>query len=179
MPNQKKKTLVQDLSNSLNENTAVLFIDYRGLTHRELEELRNTIEKHNSVFQISKNTLLKLVLQEQHVSLTEQLDEVLYGPTASVFISQEAVEPIKIVAEFIKKHEVAKIKGGIIDAEYLDGNAIVAISNLPSKNELIGMLLNRIQAPIYRLAYALKDSPTKVVRVLNAVHQSKGGDHNG
>jgi large subunit ribosomal protein L10 len=183
MPNEKNTQLVEELNTILAENPGMVFIDHTGVPHRDLENLRIDIEKHNSQVRVIKNTLFKIALTNKNLAgedVASTTDELFAGPTASLFINtKDIVEPIKILTEFLKKYESAKVKGALIDAEFLQADDVKRIASLPNKPELIGSLLRQIQAPIYNLLYALNGNSNKLVYALNAIKESKGGDHNG
>ncbi|MNR46416.1 50S ribosomal protein L10 [compost metagenome] len=84
------------------------------------------------------------------------MDSVLTGPTAIAFSKEDAVAPAKILSDFAKKNEALKLKGGVIEGQFMDAVQIKAIADLPSREGLLSMLLSVLQAPMRNFALAVK-----------------------
>lgn len=80
--------------------------------------------------------------------------EALAGPTAVAFAKEDANEIAKIIVEFSKESSV-KLKGALVEKEYLDEKAIVELSKLPGRNQLIAMFMAGLKSPIQKLTYTL------------------------
>ncbi|NTV30787.1 50S ribosomal protein L10 [candidate division WWE3 bacterium] len=179
MPNTKNIQRVENLTDRVNTSTGVVFLDYKGLTHRQLEDLRLAIAEDGGSIEITKNTLMKIALSKHDVEAVRAIDNDLTGPTATLFIGEDIVTPIKKLADFMKKNELPKIKWAIIENQFVDENQVKNISMLPSKEELVARLMGQIKAPLYGLAYVLTANVRNLVYALSAIEKKGGGEANG
>jgi len=117
----------------------------------------------------------------------QQLGDTLSGPTATLFISDNIIDPIKKLVEFIQNHDRPVIKHGVIEKKLYDPEQINALSKIPPRDILLAQLLGQINAPARNLAYVLNASISNLVYVLDAIRVTKeknpqtpkGGDGRG
>ncbi len=157
MPNAKvlesKKAVVEQLSDRIGKATAVVFVDYKGITVAQDTELRNKFREAGVEYSVVKNTLTRLAANK--VGFNE-FDEVLNGTTSMATTTDDPIAPARIVSEFAKKNKnVLKIKGGIVEGKVQTVDALNAFGELPSKNALIAQVLGTFLAPITSLAFVI------------------------
>jgi large subunit ribosomal protein L10 len=157
MPNAKvlesKKAVVEQLSDRIGKATAVVFVDYKGITVAQDTELRNKFREAGVEYSVVKNTLTRLAARK--VGFNE-FDEVLNGTTSMATTTDDPIAPARIVSEFAKKNKnVLKIKGGIVEGKVQSVDALNAFGELPSKNALIAQVLGTFLAPITSLAFVI------------------------
>ena len=150
---EQKQQLVGEISEKLTNSVSTIFVDYRGLNVDEITELRKQLREANVDFKVYKNSMLRRAAAEVNHS---ELDEHLVGPTAVAFSNEEVVAPAKVLNNFAKEHEALEIKTGIIEGEVVSYEQIKSIADLPSRDGLLSMLLNVMQAPIRNFALATK-----------------------
>ena len=157
MPNAKvlenKKAIVDQLSDRIGKATAVVFVDYKGITVAQDTELRNKFREAGVEYSVVKNTLTRLAANKAGYS---EFDEVLNGTTSMATTTDDPIAPARIVSEFAKKNKHAlKIKGGIVEGKVQSVDALNAFGELPSKNALIAQVLGTFLAPITSLAFVI------------------------
>ena len=157
MPNAKvlesKKAVVEQLSDRIGKATAVVFVDYKGITVAQDTELRNKFREAGVEYSVVKNTLTRLAANKAGYS---EFDEVLNGTTSMATTTDDPIAPARIVSEFAKKNKnVLKIKGGIVEGKVQSVDALNAFGELPSKNALIAQVLGTFLAPITSLAFVI------------------------
>ena len=142
MTKQEKQDLVQSLSSEFKDSNTLVVCDYKGLSVRKLETLRATARAANVRVQVIKNTLASIALKEAKYPELELKD-------TNIFIwGNEQISLSKLVMKFADDNkELFSVKMGCFDGEVVDTQHIVAISKLPSRDELIGMLLSVWTAP--------------------------------
>lgn len=155
MPSEKvleaKKAQVAELIEALKGATTGVLVDYRGLTVEEDTKLRNDLRAAGVKYFVVKNTLLRLAAKETGL---DDLDSILHGPTA-LAISEDAVAPVKVVAEFAKENEKFEIKSGFMDGKVLSMDEIVKLAKTPNKETLIAKMMGSLNSPISGLARLL------------------------
>ena len=157
MPNAKvlesKKAIVDQLSDRIGKATAVVFVDYKGITVAQDTELRNKFREAGVEYSVVKNTLTRLAANKVGYS---EFDEVLNGTTSMATTTDDPIAPARIVSEFAKKNKNAlKIKGGIVEGKVQSVDALNAFGELPSKNALVAQVLGTFLAPISSLAFVI------------------------
>lgn len=148
-----KEQAVAEITAKLRESSSTVVADYRGLNVAQVTELRKQLREANVEFQVLKNSLVRRATANAELS---ELDAVLAGPTAIAFSKEDAVAPAKILADFAKKNDALKLKGGVIEGQVFNADQIKALAELPSRDGLLSMLLSVLQAPMRNFALAVK-----------------------
>jgi large subunit ribosomal protein L10 len=152
---QQKEAEVANLKDVLGRASALLLVDYRGLTVANANDLRGRLRQVGEgvvEYRVAKNNLVKRAIEGTDAA---SLDELLVGPTALAIAFEENSAVAKALVEYAKENELLEIKGGVIDGERVDVAAIRALAALPTKDELRGMLAGTLQAPLRNLAGTL------------------------
>ncbi|MBO7747523.1 50S ribosomal protein L10 [Paenibacillus sp. MWE-103] len=150
---QGKEQAVAEITTKLRESSSTVVADYRGLNVAQVTELRKQLREANVEFQVLKNSLVRRATANAELS---ELDAVLAGPTAVAFSKDDAVAPAKILADFAKKNDALKLKGGVVEGQVFSAEQIKALADLPSREGLLSMLLSVLQAPMRNFALAVK-----------------------
>lgn len=168
-PNQKKKDIVNNLTSDLKDAKSIVLADYRGMTMKQLEDLRKSLRAVNAKFIVAKNTLLKISLGE----MGEKLSEYFKEPTAVLISKGDEVAPLKELAKFFKTFQKPVIKAGILGKDILTRQDVDRLSKLPTREVLLAQLLGGLNSPITGLVYALNGNIQKLVFVLKEVKNGK------
>ena len=170
MPTLQKEDLVVEIKDRLAEAGALLLIDYRGLSVKEMQELRNNLRAAGSELKVYKNSLTEIAMRELALpSMTEYLS----GPTAFVFGGEDPVAPAKVLTQFAKEHKALELKGGLVENQVVDAESVKAIATLPSREELIAKLLGTMLNPIVGFARVLNGPTEAFARTVQAVADQK------
>jgi len=169
MATQRKIDTVATLTDKVGKAKVMVLADYRGLKHKQLEELRRNLKKTNGEFMIAKNRLILRALGERADSIREPLN----NETAVLFAYQDEVAPLKEMLKFFKAAGVGKPKAGLMGAVVMNESDIAKLATLPSREVLLGKLVGQLNAPIQGLHYALQWNMNKLVWALNAIKGKK------
>lgn len=161
----KKIETVTALTDKVGRATSMVIADYRGLKHKQLEELRKLLKKNNAELVIAKNRLLLRALGQKAGSLQELLKDT----TATLFAYADEAAPLKELMNFFKVAGSGKPKGGLLGATFLSEADVVKLSELPSRQMLLTKLVGQLHAPIFRLHYVLQWNLNTLVWVLKEV----------
>ena len=170
MPSVQNTERLEVIKSDLADVQAVWVVDYRGLTVKQSEQLRNSIREAGAVMKVHKNTLVRLALKELDMP---SLDEVLSGPSAFVFAAGDPVASAKALKDFAKGNENLVIKGGIMDGAFVDAEAVEKIAALPSREELIAKLLGSLQNPMVKTVRVLNGPMEAFARCVSAIADQK------
>ncbi len=150
---EKKKQIVEEITEKLQNSVSTVIVDYRGLTVAEITELRKQLREAGVEFKVYKNTLMRRAAEQAGLA---DLNEALVGPSAVAFSTEDVIAPAKILNNFAKEHENLEIKIGVIEGKVASKEEVKAIAELPSREGLLSMLLSVLQAPIRNFALAVK-----------------------
>lgn len=166
MANPRNEASVAALREYLADASTFFVVDYQGLSAGDLNTLRATVRNAGGQLLVAKNTLIRVVLQEQGV---EGFDETLQGPTALVLVGEDPVAPIKALTDFAKDHpgELPTAKGGMLQGGIVGPEALIKIAKLPSREQLLSELLGVMQAPMQQLVGVLAAPQRDLVSVMN------------
>ena len=149
---KQKESIVKEVSDLVSSNEATVVCEYRGLTVKQMSELRKILKKYNTLALVYKNSLVARATEGK-----PELGTYLAGPNLFVFCKDATNGSLKDLAKFAKKNEALVVKGGLVDGEVRDEKYIKTLASLPSKEGMLSMLLSVLQAPIRNLAYSIKE----------------------
>ena len=172
MNKKEKNELIDVLNNMLDENKNFYLADISGLTAEESSSLRRLCYKQNVTIQVVKNTLLKKALNKNSTDFT-QLDDILKGNTSLMF-AEEAKAPASVIKTFRKKSDKPILKAAHIEEEfYIGDDNLSMLSELKSKNELIGDIITLLQSPAKNVISSLYSSTNKLSGIVKALSEKK------
>lgn len=166
----QKETIVAKLKEKGEKAKALVFTNYQGLTHKQLEELKKAIKKVDAELVIAKNSLLNLALKDKSPKTS---DQKLEGPTATVFVYSDIMEPLKELAKSIKQFNLPALKFGIQEGLVLTGDQLLKLATLPSKEVLLAQVVAGLQSPISGFVHALNWNIRKLVITLKAIENKQ------
>lgn len=162
---ERKNEFMTQYSDWVNRSKALVFTEYRGLSMKDIDNLRGKIREAGGEFHIVKNTLGKMVFEKAGLQVPENFFE---GTTAVSFAFEDVTAVTKIVSEFARTSEFVKIKGGYLDNAPINTEAVKALADLPPLPVLRGQLLGTILAPATRLARLLNEPGRQVAAAIQA-----------
>jgi large subunit ribosomal protein L10 len=171
---EEKQVQIDALHEKFARANAILAFDYRGLTVAESNELRAAMRKAGPdqfEYHVVKNTLVKRAVEG---TASVPLSKYCVGPTAVGICYEEPGTLAKILVEYAKKYDKVQLRGGVIDGEGVDARGIEALSKLPGKHELRGMLAGTLQAPLRNVAGTMYALLGHLRNALDQRHQQLG-----
>jgi large subunit ribosomal protein L10 len=145
-----KERIVEELAAELGSADTLIVADYRGLTNKQLEALRDQLIPHGARFRIVKNTLTRRAAERAGA---DALLVMLEGPTAIAFIesSGDPAAVAKALAATARETNVLTLRGGILEGKTLSGDDIQQLAKLPPVDVLRGQLVGAVVAPLNQL----------------------------
>jgi large subunit ribosomal protein L10 len=165
MARPDKTAAVAELVESFQESAGAVLTEYRGLTVRQLQDLRRALGE-NADYAVVKNTLTKIAAGEAGV---EGFDDLLTGPTAIAFINGDVVEAAKGLRDFAKANPSLVIKGGFLEGKSLDAKEIAKLADLESREVLLARLAGGMLASLSQAVYLLNAPLSQAARLAGAL----------
>ncbi len=176
-PRPEKVAVVQEVVDKFQAADAVIITEYRGLTVRDLKDLRISLGQAGGEYHVYKNTLVKRAT----ASLELDLDEQLLGPTALTFVGQKAdgtpgdvVTVAKALKSFAKSNPLLVLKGGVLGDSLLDQAALSKLAEVAPREELLARLAGGMAAPMQNFAALLNAIPQKFAYAMQALIEAGG-----
>jgi len=165
MARAEKQAAVAEIVDSFNDSTGAVLTEYRGLTVKQLQELRRSLGA-NANYAVVKNTLAKLAAKDAGI---DGFDDLLTGPTAIAFIKGDVVEAAKGLRDFAKANPTLVIKGGVLDGKPLDAKEVAKLADLESREVLLGKLAGAMLASLSQAVYLLNAPIAQAARLAGAL----------
>ncbi|OGH21225.1 MAG: 50S ribosomal protein L10 [Candidatus Levybacteria bacterium RIFCSPLOWO2_01_FULL_38_13] len=172
MPSQKKIDIVGRLKEKVDRAKSLVFVNYQGLKHKQLEELKKSLKMLDAELVVTKNTLLARALQISSAKSADQISNST-GPTATLFAYGDAIPPLKQLAKSLKMFGLPTIKFGILDNQALTGDQVLKLAMLPSREVLLSQVISVLKSPIYGLHRTLSWNINNLVLTLKVVQNKK------
>jgi large subunit ribosomal protein L10 len=174
MLKEKKEQMIDELASSLSRCTIAVATDYRGLTAKEMVQLRRRLTQLGIEYRVIKNTLTRFAAEKAD---KKQLEALLTGPVAIAFGYDDVIKPAQVLREHIRSAgSVLQIKGGILGDRLLTAEDVANLATMPPREVLISKLVGQLQAPLQALHNVLSAPLRSLLNVMQArIQQVEGG----
>ena len=168
----EKADVVAELAEAFRVSTAAVLTEYRGLTVKQLQELRRAMGA-DTTYSVTKNTLTKLAAQAAGLT---GLDALLTGPTAVAFVKGDPVVAAKGLRDFGKANPALVVKGGVLDGKTLSTDEIRKLADLESREVLLAKLAGAMKASLSQAVYLFNAPLAQVARLAGALQAKAEAD---
>lgn len=168
---QEKSAVIAELKSSLGDSQLAMVIDYHGLTVAQITELRRKLLAKGTVCKVTKNTLMKIAIEGNPT--WQPMEKFLNGSTAVLLTKDDITGAIKAYQEFQKLTKKTEIKGGVMEGRALTESQIKAISELPSKEQLMGQVAGAINSLAAKIAIGINEIPSSLARGVKAISEKE------
>ena len=174
MARADKQAAIEEIVDSFNDSAGAVLTEYRGLSVKELQELRRSLGDH-AQYSVVKNTLAKIAADQVGI---ESFAELLNGPTAIAFLKNDGdvVEAAKGLRDFAKTYPALVIKGGVLDGKALDPREIAKLADLESREVLMAKLAGAMLASLSQAVYLLNAPLAQAARLAGALQAKAAED---
>ncbi len=163
MPTEAKREAVAALRAALAKSHTLIVSEYRGLTVREIAEIRRGLRKQDVTYRVIKNRLMRIAAAED---VGDALDPLLVGPPAIAFGGDETTTA-KAVIDVMRPYRQVRITGALLGRRAIDADGVTRLATLPSREVLLSQLAGAFAAPMAATA-GLFDAPLREVAGLVA-----------
>jgi len=165
VPTQVKVDSVEALKERLGTAKTAVLTEYRGLSVRQISDLRKQLKGAAAEYKVVKNRLARLAVKD---SALDALGEHLKGPTGLVFTKQDPVAVAKALQAFVRTNPQLQIKLGLVEGRVVQPAELKALADLPSKEQLRSQIVGAVQGPMAQLVSLLQAPLRELVYVLDA-----------
>ena len=151
----KKNQLVAELSEALKNAKMTAFAEYKGLTVANLQELRKDAREAGVSIKVVKNRLVRVAMQEVE-NLKESDTSALKGQLVYAISTEDEIAAAQVLGKFAKNHPDLKLVGAFADnGDVMDTETVTTLSELPSKDQLIGQIVETLLSPVHAITGGL------------------------
>lgn len=174
MERSQKEAVVGTVRDKFARMTSAVFIDFKGLNVDAVTKLRDEFRKSGVEYRVVKNTLVRHAIKDQPWAAS--LAETLTGMTGVAWSYEDPSAAAKVLKAFRKDNQKLQIKAGLIEGQVLSAEAVESqLATMPGKDELRGMLLATMQAPLQQFLQQLNAPLQNFVYLLKAKEDAAGG----
>ena len=161
----QKEALVKQYETRIKSSSAIVFTNYKGVTVAQLRSLRDKLKESGTTFVVVKNSLMGIALEN-----VERIKpkEFLVGTNAVAFIGEDIGQGVTALKDWIKAEKVIEINGALLESSVLNAAQAEALSDLPTKEQTLAMVLGAINAPASTLTRMINAPGSSLARVINA-----------
>ncbi|MDR3570259.1 MAG: 50S ribosomal protein L10 [Syntrophobacteraceae bacterium] len=170
MDRSKKEQVIEELREKLGRASAAILTDYKGLTVAEITGLRDSLAAEKVDYQVVKNTLMRLACRQ---TASAVLEPVVSGACAVAISYGDPSVTAKIIKKFSKSNEKLKLKAASLGNRLIDADQVLALAELPPREELLAKMLGTLNAVPTGLVRVLSGVPRAFVGVLAAIQRQK------
>ena len=167
MNKTEKEELVAEISEHLNQSTAVYLVDYDGIDVADINQLRRDFLKEGLTYKVYKNTLFKKSIND--LGKYEKFEDILKGMNGFIFTGENYVAPAKIIKKYYDNANKFKLKGCYIDDQYFDGDQLDVLASMPTKEEVMSSIVGSTAAPASGIVGTISAVMRDVVGVIDAI----------
>lgn len=179
---EQKQAIITELKQTLSESQLAIVIEYQGLSVAEITDLRRRLRPTGTVCKMTKNTLMRIAVDGDNN--WQPMTEFLKGSSVFLLVQDDMKAAIKAYEEFQRATKKTELRGGVMEGRALTEADIKALTELPSKEELMARLAGGLKAIPTKLAVGLnavptqlavgiKEIPASLVRAIKAVSEKE------
>ena len=169
MDRAQKEAVVAELDQIFTVSGVVIVTHYTGLTVAEMSDLRLRMRNVGGAVRVAKNKLVKIALQGKEC---QSIDKFFSGQTALIY-SEDQVAAAKVAVDFSKENQKLVILGGSMGSTALDQAAVIQVSKMPSREEVIGSIASLLGAPASNIASVLTSPSANIAGILSTLEEQK------
>ena len=163
----QKEASVEELNGIFSEAGSVVMAHYNGMTVAEMTDLRAKLREQGASIRVVKNRLAKIALKGKSF---EAAGDMFTGPVAIAW-AEDMISAPKVTVDFAKDSKSFAIKGGFMGDEVFDTSGIVDLSKLPSREELIGMVAQRLLGQASQVAQRLMSQGSALSGAIKVIEE--------
>ena len=172
MTRDEKKQVIDGLAQTISASKHFYLADISNLNAEATSNLRRKCFEKEIKLLVVKNTLLRKAL-EQCSGDYDGIIDVLNNPT-SIMLTESSSAPAKLIKEFRRKLDRPVLKAAYVEeCVYIGDDQLDALSNIKSKEELIGMVVAMLQSPARNVISALQSGGQTLAGVMKTLSEKE------
>lgn len=173
MTREEKNQVIEELQGILTEKKVIYLTDASNLNSADTTRLRGECYKNDIKMRVVKNTLLRIAMDRVEDRDFSELYDTMSGQTA-LMVGEVGNAPAKLIKDFRKTNDRPLLKGAFVaESVFVGDDQLAALSELKSKDELIGEIIGLLQSPMHNVMGALQSGGNTVSGLVKALSERK------
>lgn len=175
MKKEMKSQIIAGLHDKFSRMQVAILTEFRGVPVGEMTELRKLLRAENAELKVVKNRLAMRAAEDTPLAIAR---DRFRGPLAVVLGFDDPSVPAKVLNDFIAKerrHQRLIMRAGVVEGKIVEAEQLKNLANLPSRPQLLGMLLSAMQGPIQGFVGVLSGPARSLVYMINGLIEQKKG----
>ena len=161
---ENKQKIVTEIKSLLDDSEMAVVLDYKGLTIKEMSDLRSRLQTNNGICKVTKNSLMRKAIDGN--SNWSDLESLLTGTNAFVLIKEDVGGAVKAIQSFQKETKKSETKGALFEGRLLSESEIKEIASLPSREVLMAKIAGALNGVATKIAISINEVPSGLARSL-------------
>ncbi len=161
---ENKQKIVTEIKSLLDDSEMAVVLDYKGLTIKEMSDLRSRLQTNNGICKVTKNSLMRKAIDGN--SNWTDLESLLTGTNAFVLIKEDVGGAVKAIQSFQKETKKSETKGALFEGRLLSESEIKEIASLPSREVLMAKIAGALNGVATKIAISINEVPSGLARSL-------------
>jgi len=176
MNREQKAAVVEDLHSRLADAPLVILTEWVGSTVPQMDAVRRAVEPAGASFQVVKNTLARRALEgTDKIALSEHFR----GNVAVIISGDDPAAAAKVFRDQAKENKKLVPKAGFFDGDLVEAKDVVALADLPSREELLATLLQTLLAAPRQVMGVIRAPARDLLYLLNNYANKLESEQNG
>jgi large subunit ribosomal protein L10 len=167
---EKKTELLEEYKDILKNREGYFLVRSDSVDTATITELKKELKQSNANFSVLKNTIFKLALQDTNQPVEIQDFD---GATAVIYFDDDPTTPAKLVRKVQKETEAMNTKGGVFEGQFLTEANVIQLAEIPSREELLGMLVGSMSAPLTNFMNAVTGNVKGLTVALKGISEKE------
>ncbi len=161
---ENKQKIVSEIKSLLDDSEMAVVLDYKGLTIKEMSDLRSRLQTNNGICKVTKNSLMRKAIDGN--SNWDNLESLLTGTNAFVLIKEDVGGAVKAIQSFQNETKKSETKGALFEGRLLSESEIKEIASLPSREVLMAKIAGALNGVATKIAISINEVPSGLARSL-------------
>jgi len=172
MTREEKGQVIDELAEKFSQHNHFYVTDASGFTVAQINAFRRICFRQGVEYRVYKNTMIRKALEKQSGNF-EPMFKVLHGFSGVIFSKESGNAPAKAIKEYrIKNQGKPAFKAASIQSDLFFGEeSLPVLTDLKSKNELIGEVIAALQSPAKNVLSALLSSKQTVAGLVKTLEE--------
>mgnify|MGYP006425804529 CR=1 FL=1 len=166
----EKESIVREAKAALDASEFAFLADYRGMSVKQLAEIRQALAETDSEFHVLKNSFIGIAMGDER---REALANDLQGPTGIITGQGDPTAVAKVLKKYAKTHGLPVLKGGVLNEQTLSASDVSAMAEIPPREILLSQLVGTVQAPMTSLVGVMNAKVLSLLYVLKSIEEKK------
>lgn len=161
-----KDLIIKQLKSRYESRDSAVWVEMLGVDGLSTTEFRRSLHNKKMKLEIVKRSLFQKATTDKPLF---KLAERLSGPAAIISGGESATDIAKLIEEWMPKIKQLKMRGALLDGEYMDETQVQSLSKMPTKRDLQCRVAGVIRSPGANLSAAILSGGGRIAGAIKSM----------